>query len=164
MSSASILCRRLKRERGIVRRRVTLSLRSAEILPWFYDPPLIPSFGCVINPLELETSPSVEKKGQPRVSSLCYGGKTGQARVYSPVETWKFDKISPSVECRYKGEKVLTTGLLRPGRRERRPATALFPISMYIPLDGSTRGNRAKHESRPYTRAGKLAKLRVSPL
>ena len=38
-----------------------------------------------------------------------------------------------------------TTGLLRPGRRERRPATALFPISMYTPLDGSTRGNRAKH-------------------
>ena len=128
MSSASILCRRLKRERGIVRRRVTLSLRSAEILPWFYDPPLIPSFGCVINPLELETC-----------------------------------EISPSVKCRYKGEKVPTTGLLRPGRRERRPVTPLFPISMYTPLDGSTRGNRAKHESRPYTRAGKLAKLRVSP-
>ena len=31
-----------------------------------------------------------------------------------------------------------TTDLLRPGRRERRPATALFLISMYTPLDGST--------------------------
>ena len=47
-------------------------------------------------------------------------------------------EISPSVKCRYKGEKVPTTGLLRPGRRERRPATALFLISMYTPLDGST--------------------------
>ena len=105
-----------------------------------------------------------KKKGQPRVSSLCYGGKTGQAPVYSPVETWKFYKISPSVKCRYKGEKVPTTGLLRPGRRERRPATPVSPISMYTPLDGSIRGNRAKHESRPYTRAGKLAKLESIPL
>ena len=47
-------------------------------------------------------------------------------------------EISPSVKCRYKGEKVPTTDLLRPGRRERRPATALFLISMYTPLDGST--------------------------
>ena len=103
------------------------------------------------------------KKGQPRVSSLCYGGKTGQAPVSSPVETWKFYKIVPSVKCRYKGEKGPTTGLLRPGRRERRPATALFPISTYTPLDGSTRGNRAKLESRPYTRAGKPAKLESLP-
>ena len=95
------------------------------------------------------------KKGQSRVSSLCYGGKTGQAPVYSPVETWKCSEISLSVKCRYKGEKGPTTGLLRPGRRQRRPATPLFPISKYTPLDGSTRGNRAKHESRPYATAGK---------
>ena len=31
-----------------------------------------------------------------------------------------------------------TTDLLRPGRRERRPATALFLISTYTPLDGCT--------------------------
>ena len=90
VSSASILCRRLKRERGIVRRRVTLSLRSAEILPWFYDPPL--PFGCVINPLELETCeiseilPSVKcrykgKKSQPRVCSDPAVEKDGQPRL-----------------------------------------------------------------------------------
>ena len=52
-----------------------------------------------------------------------------------------------------------TTGLLRPGRRERRPATALFPISTYTPLDGSTRGNRAKLESRPYATVGKTGQV-----
>ena len=65
-------------------------------------------------------------------------GKTGQAPSVSPVETCEISEISPSVKCRYKGEKVPTTDLLRPGRRERRPATALFLISMYTPLDGST--------------------------
>ena len=89
VSSASILCRRLKRERGIVRRRVTLSLRSAEILPWFYDPP---SFGCVINPLELETCEISEillsvkcryrgKKCQPPVCSEPAVEKDGQSRL-----------------------------------------------------------------------------------
>ena len=65
-------------------------------------------------------------------------GKTGQAPSVSPVETYEISEISPSVKCRYKGEKVPTTDLLRPGRRERRPATALFLISTYTPLDGST--------------------------
>ena len=70
-----------------------------------------------------------------------------------------------SVKCRYKGEKLPTTGLLRPGRRERRPATPLSPISKYTPLDGSTRGNRAKHESRPYATAGKTGQApSVSPV
>ena len=69
--------------------------------------------------------------------------KPGQAPSLSPVETCEISEISPSVKCRYKGEKVPTTDLLRPGRRERRPATALFLISMYTPLDGST-GERGR--------------------
>ena len=70
-------------------------------------------------------------------------GKTGQAPSLSPVETCEISEISPSVKCRYKGEKVPTTDLLRPGLRERRPATALFLISKYTPLDGST-GERGR--------------------
>ena len=82
-----------------------------------------------------------------------------------PCRDLEMFKISLSVKCRYKGEKVPTTGLLRPGRRQRRPATPLSPISKYTPLDGSTRGNRAKHESRPYATAGKTGQApSVSPV
>ena len=92
VSSASILCRRLKRERGIVRRRVTLSLRSAEILPWFYDPPLFP-FGCVMNPLELERLTIYQ------VSNVATGGKRANHESLPYATAGKLAKLE-SLPCR----------------------------------------------------------------
>ena len=45
------------------------------------------------------------KKGQPRVSSLCYGGKTGQARVYSPVETCEISENFTKCQMSLQGGK-----------------------------------------------------------
>jgi len=169
VSSASILCRRLKRERGIVRRRVTLSLRSAEILPWFYDPP---------NPtlwMRDQSSRNFgdfekEKKNFPSLKCGYEGGERAdhESRVSSPYATAgklarlqcfpcrdlekKKSSKSPNVATRgRKGAKHRSTRT----RRSRRTASHGFffsPMSTYTPPPPRVlRGRRGptNHDSRP---------------
>ena len=67
----------------------------------------------------------------------------------SPVETWKKKKV-PSLQMSLQGgEKGPSTGLLGPGGREGRPATAFFsPLSTYTP---PPRGFYGGEEGQPTT-------------